>query len=731
MTIEYPLNEGYKFSDWYISTKVSGYNINTTNSGTKTTLSIQKNSVTYFTLQFDRRTPTTATITSIKAINKGSNDYAFTIYVYDELLPKITSTTPVYSSSGIECDTPIEITFNTDEIDCDTIELSSTGTIQIVNPANESEHYEKYFEEPEWDGDYTLKILPKSKDTYTLKNGISVCNYDGIRNLVPKSGDVLNLKVKIIYQDIEDCNGNSLQKDYSWTYRINHDMEQIPPQAHNMKLFKPKYNPQEVPDEYVELKNTAFTSFGSTAYSTNHIKDKIYFSIGSITDEGSGYKKMTLQETLIKTVEGTTVEENCNPVEYTASSFDKELYELQSEMDGVIQLDFKLEDYAGAINTISYYVIKDTSLEATTVLNPKVTNFIAQRESKIAERGTSAGSDMFAYTGIYSFYKKLSNNAKTSFDERKTDDSDIVTETIEFDSDKARDVFYNKSSYGKSSATYNVEYGYSADSINNSATKVNSNKFTFDRDSTKDCYIRITAYDAVGNTGTMVRVIPRRVMIVDMSLKSSPSNYNFDSYYAFDISDKDTLNTLAKNNNALDARFLLIYKFKPKGSDTFSEDIYFAPTGQGTTGSGDTPDGVYYTSKDEFYLENNSFTDETLTPDGTYYFYVIPYLRYTDRRYYGAASKTPYVYYHNVEAPSPSGTPTFGEYTATIKPAELSTGKRDVVVSTNFEKDSGYTYGVRYNVKDETDYKYADFSFSVPSGYNYELCLYAKNDATN
>ena len=622
---------------------------------------------------------------------------------------RIESFTPHFSDSGVRCDLPVEITFNK-PVDEMTVSLytqnSNSGNIQIVNPLIEDEHFESFF----------TKAISEDKKTVTLTPKFT------IHSLFESDSDLMNLKVKLNSEGIKDTDGYSLENDFSWTYRMNNNMETEPPEV-TMTLYKPLYDGTEETDERLELSAKAFSefsSYGDNDYSTNHIKNVVYFD-ASASDSGSGYKKLMVKETLVRMVSNTQVsitvgsdiiytKEQMNQSDDAHYVLSKERYDLKSELDGVVQLDFVFEDNAGNTTVKTWYVIKDTALDVTAVLNPagKVFDYDIERQPNIQTSGGGRG-----VSPSNGFYEILTDKSVESFEDLISDDSDKVTE--EFDFSKSKDVFF----YEKTSiVSYEVKYGYSEESITLEAEKLSDQKFSFERDVKRDCFVKISAFDSAGNFGSMMRVIPRQISIVDMVIKNPASGYR-----KIIVSDADTLNSMAKSYSALDFRYLFIFKYKASEDADFSDILRYAPPGQ--------REFYQYDKINDFFL-SNEFSDDYLTPDGIYYLYVIPYFRYSERNYYGAVSKTPYVFYHNV---TPSENPVydepyFGEYEVTLAEAQQSTGMRNVSVSFGFEQTSDYIYGIRYNKEGSSEYKYAGLDFSVYSGSVYEVCLYAKNRST-
>ena len=733
VSIEYPIADGYKFLGWKV-TAVSGYTVSPSGYVTSGIISVKKSGITYFTLSIpDSQNPHIAVIQSNQAVEKGTNTCALTVFAKDSLTPEITSTTPAYSGGGIECDTPITITFNK-AVNKSTVTFSSTGTIQVINSTTE-DHYEQYFATPVWD-DKTLIITPLHT----------------IRSVLSDSADLKNLKVKIDYTNIKDADGNSLKKDYSWTYRINWNMETDPPVVSDMIVYKPTYTYNPELEKSVENSNPntqipfeEFSSWTLAKYKNHHINNKIYFS-ATVSDSGSGYKQMTIKETLIRTLDGAEVSiEAVPPVDengveqnvFSSSTFTKQSYELTSEYDGVVQLDFIFEDNAGNQNTKTYYLVKDTTLDDGVVLRPRF-DFIGEDSTNMwgtatqhleTDNGTEIKTLDNLNVGVNAFYIPLNNTSKQNLAKLTSDSSHNLQTILTFNYYACKDIFAKNQS---ETANYIVKYGYSESSIETTVS-ISSGKYSFVRDTTKDCYIKISAYDSVGNSKTIIRVIPKQVSIVNMTVDETNSDY-----VNIIIKDSDYLSSLGRQQNVQKVDYLIYFKYKatedseysnlypPEEGTTPVETWHFSP--QGSIGN------ILYTAncvRTRFALTNANFTDETLTPDGIYTFYIIPFFKYSETTYYGAVSETSYTYYHNIERTT-SSAPTFGAYTIQTQTPVVNEGSIAGTVTTSFTGTTGFTYGLAYNREGETNdqAKLASLNFRIPSGFTWNVFLFAKNDST-
>jgi hypothetical protein len=616
------------------------------------------------------------------------------------LLPAVSSFTPAYESGGKDCDTPVVIIFNK-AMKTDTFNLYSEadaqgmkGTIQIVNPSNEYEHYEEYFNAPSWSADgKTLTLKPKN----TIRDA-----------LVKNDSDLRNIRIVFDISKVSDTDGNRLKEaDASWVYRINHNMETIAPTV-TMKMYKRGFDIQKNSsdeytavenDTYTELSTLAFTNFTAKTYPLNHVGAKIYFD-ATVSDEGSGYKQLTIQETLIRTVDATVTSQACKASEpYTAAMFTKQVYELQSLFDGVVQLDFVFEDYAGSKATRTWYVIKDTTLNDSEASKPNLPLRNGNPTSKDAEKNSTASYGLY-----FSIYDNFINN-------RTSDDNGIITEEFDFRNNNfSGETFYEGK---KSLCKYRFSWGYSQNSITNSVTGSEDRLFSFDRQADKYCFVKLSIFDEVGNVKTLNINLPAQSCIVSRKKQSMAVHAGegifTDYYYSFDYVNKSD-------------GYIVLYTFQENTNSAVSE--YRIRENADSYG---------------FRLSFYSFFDTTFCPAGIYKLYILPFTKITSNVYYYSAMPekpyTLYISYDNdgkqlvTDVENETNEPSFPEtisFTVEDASKQKNAGTHTVHVSDNFTKTPGFTYGVCYG-----DSNYADFDFTVPSGNSYTVTLFAKNNNTS
>ena len=696
-SLVYPLAQGYKFMGWKLTCATSGYTVSKSDYVTSGTISVDYGTKPYFTLTIDSSDPTKATIKSYDAIGNGTGGYGLTIAVKDSLLPKITATGPAYSTGGIDCDTSVTVTFNK-AINTSTVTLGSSGTIQIVDPANENEHYELYFNTPIWSGN-TVTINPK----YTIQELVS--NGSG-----PKT-----LKVKFDLSDIKDSDGNSLvsiSSPESFTYRINDAMEKDKPEWQGTQYLYDGFNSTG------SLSTTAFSSWSSSDYTKNHIKDSVRFSFYGY-DKKSGLKALRITETYYKTVSGGATSNETIIKDYPASQYSS-YYEtlndgtpyyritgyhnLQTVNDGVVKLDFQLLDNAGNESTKkTYYVIKDT------IIDESVVKFDETKQDALAGSGLS----------VYNSVRKRSG------------DNDTVTLTL---SSIPQDTFYG--SY-KTAYNITVKYGYSKEDITNESSKTTSSNsiiFTFTHNTRQVTFVKIIVSDAAGNTKELIRAIPGQAVITSQRTFTD-SFMNWDMYEITCANKEQNeflcqyygassfmTNTLIMNTTEGNSSW---YKGGPKdyvaclGTDSYGNSDFKSPKGKtlkvyafvgykygDSTTLGDTQSEYWYSSLSDEYVEIIASTTEdwrvstsslkNTTTSGLNSSYVVDYLN------------------------------------VTTEPV-INSGCYKVVVSDDFKSrvtldTTNITYSViakNYDTNEKIESK--DFTFYLPSPGKYDIYLKAED----
>lgn len=713
-SLVYPLAQGYKFMGWKLTCATSGYTVSKSDYVTSAesdyvtsgTITVNIGTKPYFTLTIDSSDPTKATIKSYDAIGNGTGNYGLTIAVKDSLLPKITATGPAYSTGGIDCDTSVTVTFNK-AINTSTVTLGSSGTIQIVDPANENEHYESYFNTPSW-SENTVTIKPK----YTIQELVS-------NGLGPKT-----LKVKFNLSSIKDSDGNTVTSSpESFTYRINDAVEKDKPEWQNTQYLYDGLNSTG------SLSTTDFSSWNSSDYTKNHIKDSVRFSFYGY-DKKSGLKALRITETYYKTVSGGATSNETIIKDYSASQYSSYYatlndgtpyyrftgyHNLQTVNDGVIKLDFQLLDNAENESTKkTYYVIKDTVIDETVV--------------KFDETKQNALTDLELRDGGIglSVYNKV---------RKRNGDNDTVTLTL---SSIPQDTFYG--SY-KTAYNITVKYGYTKEDIPNEASKTtssNSIKFTFTHNTRQVTFVKIIVSDAAGNTKELLRALPGQAVIASYDTYND-SMMNWD-YCRLKFANETQYKTLCSYYGASSFITNSFYKNTTDGDTSWIKDVanccpytwswsdqynmYMMHSGKGrtfyiyglicfkygdSTTNGDKQSEYWYSSLSDDYVkiimktdEDNIFQSDSLVTSastGLSSNYVIDFLKVTTEPVVNS-----------------------GCYKVVVDDEFISRIQSEHNVDT-----TGITYSIIARNSSGEKIESKDFTFYLPSPGKYELFLKAEN----
>lgn len=387
---------------------------------------------------------------------------------------------PDYTSLGVACDTPITISFDGIEINQSTVNLAEKGSVQIVNPENESVHFENYYT-LEWEN---KNIVLKPISDYSIKA------------LVPAKEDVQNIKIILDSKVIERADGFHLEGDNSFIYRINGSTEEIQPDV-SMSIYRPLYESGIEKAERVELSKEGRTQIqdDEVLRKTNHINNKIFINCNA-ADSGSGVKELVVEETLLKYVTdssdlSSSVTLKSEP--YAYSQFNSAMtYTLRSEHDGVVKLDFVVSDYAGNKTVNTYYVHKDTSFDASKIM---AGSLIPDNRNKVL---------LSELTSQLSF--------------------ELTPDTVKdyYFGNELSDI-YAEAYWGLSSSTINNQMEY--DALNKRYVLTNAARRTKDSTLEKDVYVKFSVLDEVGNKAEVVRIIPGNTSIVSVTSKQSGSYY--------------------------------------------------------------------------------------------------------------------------------------------------------------------------------------------------------------
>lgn len=641
-----------------------------------------------------------------------------TVEAQTKHLFKIMSITPENSYDGVECDTPIVITFSK-PVDSDTISFGTNGSIMITEPNDIYTHYEKYFEPPVCD-ENVVTIKPKTS----------------IRNLLEGEYSMKNLMISVIskekseIKDTDEEQNNLEESNTTSIYRINYSMETDPPEIDEFGVFKLQYENYEETGEYEQLTDKPYLdeadelnwSFEADPldlgdFAKNRVSSYIFFSYSAI-DNGSGFKQLLVKETYLGEAwdypyyYGTEYAESPYFDDYASYEY----YELKSTDDGIVQLDFIFEDIAGNKAKKTVYVLKDTTI-ADKTFSPEECSPLSVKDLTVHKSG---------YEQYDIKMKQFKNDADVN-DYMVSLNQTTKEQTLTFKYSNVND--YTSFFFDTAKPHYKIEYGYSENSLSEIRPVQKTNDyilFKFQRDITKICFVKITATDIIGNTRSVMRIFPCQVSIIGDQAKRQSDGipyYGNDSLGNYEILNITKTEDFASLQNQYPGFDIQYYTFFPSSFLPDSQNVYrvYAQSSAG------------YNNNVRFYYDVKNVSvlnDTTYTPSGKYEMYVLPVFKYGNDIYYGTVA---HGYYHHKCSMSTISNTTLptdnSQFSCQLGTKIPSLGYYDVEIKwNNFTPSSSSEYGVIYKKYGDEDYKkkYGGLKFTLPSEYKYYVYIYQK-----
>ena len=426
---------------------------------------------------------------------------------------------PEYNEGGREQDSTITIVFNT----------SVTTTEYFVPSITDAygQSLAQYFEEAYFSADQTTLFIPTNKTKHLIEKDDTTATKD--------------IFVKLDLTQIQDADGNTGKTSYQHKYRVNKNLDSNKPVITDAKLFSTKDTESKY---YKEIPEKNFdNSWTAEDFSLHHTSTKVYVEFSG-TDVGSGISGAYVKETLIKYSDGSAANESASyhiPASWDESSqvWAAE-YTISTGFDGIIQLDFSAEDYAGNVSDSkkTFYVLKDIVVDTSVIKFDSEYSSLLTSTDPFALRGTSGKNIIKAVEEM----------------NKAVDENDIQTVTLKL-SDNAKDSYYPECS-----AKYDVEvyWGYSEDSINQKAIENTDKTLSFKRDVNKLVYLNVVCTDEVGNTRTINKQMAPRL---ELETAREENEFITTSVIA---KDADSLAALCKTdiNGANGPVYIVYYIFK-------------------------------------------------------------------------------------------------------------------------------------------------------------------------
>ncbi|MCQ2240999.1 hypothetical protein [Treponema sp.] len=626
------------------------------------------------------------------------------------------SVLPDFAYSGVPQDSNIVVTFNTPlsenffyDVKTDSFKNIQINSASISLFPAEDQFY--YFDRPILSEDGFILTIPTNK----------------AHPILTEAGMSKDITVSLLTKNIEVAPGKTFDKNIEWTYRINSDLDKEKPQDVTANIWKNA-------EQTKELMNQPFSDSWQDELIFNNLTGKTVYVFARGYDAGGGICKVTVKETLIRDNDGNNTENenitastdyttlnltNENNYYSTASAF---AHTFKTISDGVIKIEVLLEDYAGNnTSTEPFYVIKDTILK-TTDITPK------EDGHDILE---NVYSDDFYYTKN-SVTKCLRYALiDDSFIRPVDGDSDTFTLNV---SDIKETIYCGK----KATVTVTeVLYGESAEenAMKKAAFLPEESVFTFQRDRNKNTFMLIKAQDAAGNSSFILRVIPHAVDPTGLSrealydggaLKKFPSAYF--PYMTVKTTSYQDYAKYGEENGVLcvfinaDGKYCVFPDVLRNIPDPKSCQFSFNPTTHDYYSKGTTIDGsndlCCHTgpSNEKKLAEEEDYS--AFMPSGDYEIYIVPYIKYSEKTYFGGRSNPLVVSVSNDDI-NIEFKPLDGE-TYQVSPNRWKVKNESDSATDIFPDQSSVQFEIQPGAKSSGEF-FATVSFEGKEGYSYSL----------
>ena len=413
---------------------------------------------------------------------------------------------PEYKENGVEQDSTIAIAFNTP------VNISEyfTAGISDANGQNLSEYYEK----PYLSSDKQTLFIPTNKNLKLLDPNGSI-----------ETKDII---VKIELTEVSDEEGNSGKSTFQFKYRVNKTRDTIRPVINGANIYTTANTTDPL---YRELSNKVYPTEWSSSgenngdYGASHINGSVYAEIDGYDNE-SGVSKIVVKETLVANTAGTEVNTVFGEYPVTIKK-DEETgkycfdYILNINNDGIVKLDFFIEDFADNRSTASktFYVLKDTAIDSGSI---KFKN----------EFGTFNNNSVEGWNQVFT---NLENQVEGNIQNVKLELFQTIKDTYfgEFYTDYKLDAFWS----------------YDEESFK-TLTKNSDGTYSFVRDVSRFVYIKLICQDAVGNKKEIIKHMPPKPVLAitrDNNGAQIPTVVGYDSFVAMAHQSSDDRLNLSKN----------------------------------------------------------------------------------------------------------------------------------------------------------------------------------------
>lgn len=570
---------------------------------------------------------------------------------YSSLLPvesKTGNVSPQDTNIVIKFNTPVELSDFYDK-DTDSFKNISivSNNMNLIAGSTSTEKF-KYYERP---------VISDDKKTITIatnKNNLQMQRVEKGQPATMKKDVTVTLYTKNIYAKEVKMNFTS---DISWTYTIDNTVDSLEPQIENIKIYKDSQLTQE-------LSSAVFTDDWTVTELKKNYVSKFYVKVTGY-DEGGGVKSLKLTERLWRKTDGSDV--TATSEDTTPNYFSKDInnesfknigngfYEavvpvtFSNMPDGIVQVRLALCDYTDNVSSeVVYYVLKDTTLEQLDICPPEEGHeIISYVNSNFRETTYIAADPVIVKYGII-------NN-----DFIRIPDSNI--DTIKISANICENNPYPSFESPLSVTKLLISNSIEESSFVEVPKNIETNSYIISRNANSLTYIKIFAEDGAGNKNSIVRVIPETPVILD----TYEPTRTIDQYSA--------LNTVTGINITKTGTpegityktmgYYTLYKYE---DDIYTENSFKIATNTNPVNkvkgsladryrgysSDITPVGFSYNPSESVNVDNMRLASTVINdlsatkedyndfrPEGNYYIYLLPYIEFDERTYFGALSE--------------------------------------------------------------------------------------------
>lgn len=432
--------------------------------------------------------------------------------------PEITDYEPKYNVNGVECDTTVRVFFNT----LMAHESFTNSTVSIKNKKTGADLSRYFTINPEDVENITILKLKADASIKELFASNILATYD-ISISLDKSSIFTQVNSDITLTGINN----------EWYYRINVGTEQVNPKIKEIHLYKNRDAEGNLSGEMTDLDFENWTQ--STFYGEffqNHTR-KVYMKIVGY-DADSGLSHINLDERLYRTTAAT--ESSLDPQKRTFGTYTTfketnettedgiELYEYVTEIefnplypDGVMKYDFSLEDRAGnKSDVVTYYIVKDTGVSGNFIKSMNTLN-----KPRVSVNGIDSVDVLFSpyfnpdYNEDYykymvdPFYGSYSDDLKVT----KFEWGYLIDDHMTVVEPEVVGISVKENTFSRYQAERGWDWDYYEaylDYYHIYYSDVAPVMYRFDRDETRETYIRVYVEDSVGNTYVKTVAIPEK-----------------------------------------------------------------------------------------------------------------------------------------------------------------------------------------------------------------------------